>query len=327
MTADEDDDSGKSSFEKLLAEMGARAEQTLADFMAKDPITIDIADRVPNLSGMVLDALAAMKDQLNDESRAAIEAWEESKRQRYREMHEAFERSERAFRASLPPNWHSPDIEFPSIEVVEELQLQQGVPLAWVPPNHVLNALLKLQTSDERSRLIEEESATILDACLEELERLSAALTNEWRESAKEAALSMQADLWRAGQALAAIALDTATHEFVRSSYANATHHYDGQHNPTPPGSSPTSFPTWTDIDYPRALLVMYGIWGAFKQFWVNRGDLVPAQFSRHGTVHSISPRQYTKANALIALMHLVALLCLLDEMIEESTPRANPSE
>lgn len=321
-----DNSSGRATFQERLAEMGARATQTLADLMEQEPSTIDIADRVPYLPGMVLEALAGIKDQLNDESRVAIEVWQEGKRQRYREMHEAFERSERAFRASLPPNWHSPDIEFPSIEELEELQLTQGMPLAWVPPNRVLNALLNLQTADERNRLIEEESATILDACLDELEQLSEDLTSEWRKSAREAALSMQAEYWLAGQALAAIALDTATDEFVRSSYANATHHYDRQRKPTPPGSSPTSFPTWTDIDYPRALLVMYGIWGAFKQFWVNRGDLVPAQFSRHGTVHSMSSRQYTMANALVALMHLVALLCLLEEMIAESTSPANPS-
>lgn len=62
----------------------------------------------------------------------------------------------------------------------------------------------------------------------------------------------------------------------------------------------------------------MYGIWGSFKQFWVKRGEDVPSQFTRHGTVHSMSPLQYTKANALIAVMHLVGLLCLLDEMISE---------
>ena len=128
----------------------------------------------------------------------------------------------------------------------------------------------------------------------------------------------MEAGYWRAGQALAAIALDTAADEFIRSSYKNATHHYDRNGNPTPPGSSPSSLPTWRDIDYPRALLVMYGIWGAFKQFWTNRGDLVPAQFSRHGTIHSLSPRQYTRANALIALMHLVGLMCLIEEMLEK---------
>lgn len=64
--------------------MGQRAEASLAEFMARDPATIDIADRVPYLAGVVLDALAAMKDQLSEKSRAAIEVWQEEKRQHHR---------------------------------------------------------------------------------------------------------------------------------------------------------------------------------------------------------------------------------------------------
>ena len=73
MTENENEASDASWFDELLAEMGQRAEATLAEFMAQDPAAIDIADRLPYLPRMVLDGLAAIKDQLNDESRAAIE--------------------------------------------------------------------------------------------------------------------------------------------------------------------------------------------------------------------------------------------------------------
>lgn len=312
----------KGRFDELLEEMGRRAEATLAEFMAQDPASIDIADRLPYLPRKVLDGLAAIKDQLNDDSRAAIEEWQERDRQRHREMWKAAERSHNAFLNSLPPNWRSPDIEFPSIEELEELQLNQGLPLAWLPPNHVLDTLLELKTSEERSRLIEDEATAILDACEVELERLNAELISEWRVSAAEAVGSMRTGHWRAGQALAAIAMDTAVEEFViKNGYKHAVAQAKCN-KPTPPGALPTSFPTWRDIDYPRVLLVMYGIWGSYKQFWIKRGDDVPIQFSRHGTVHSMSPRQYTKANALIAVMHLVGLLCVLNEMIEDSSEK-----
>ncbi len=310
-------------FDKLLEEMGQRAEATLAEFMAQDPATIDVADRLPYLPRMVLDGLAAIKDQLNDESRVAIEQWQERERQQHREMWEAAERSHVAFLNSLPPNWRSPDIEFPSIEELEELQLNQGLPLAWLPPNNVLSALLELETSEDRSQLIEDEATAILDACGVELERLNAEFTHQWRVSAAEAVESMRTGHWRAGQALAAIAMDTAVEEFViKGGYEHAIAQAKGN-EPTPPGTLPTSFPTWRDIDYPGVLLVMYGIWGSYKQFWVKRGDAVPIQFSRHGTVHSMSPRQYTKAHALIAVMHLVSLLCVLDEMIEDASEKS----
>jgi hypothetical protein len=194
-----------------------------------------------------------------------------------------------------------------------------GLPLAWLPPNNVLSALLRLKTNEDRSQLIEDEAAAILHACEVEIERLEAELTTDWRVSAMESVQSMREGLWRAGQALAAIALDTAVEEFVtKGGYEHAVAQVRDK-KPTPPGTLPTSFPSWLDIDHPRALLVMHGIWGSYKQFWGKNGTAVPSQFTRHGTVHSMSPRQYTKSNALIAVMHLVSLLCMLDELIADS--------
>ena len=322
MNTDVQAHSAEGAIETVFEAMRQRAEATLAELMAQDPASIDIADRLPYLPRMVLVRLAAIKDQLNDESRAAIEEWQEQERQHHRATWEAAERSHTAFLNSLPPNWRSPDIDFPSIEELEELQLGQGLPLAWSPPNRVLGTLLKLETNEERSRLIEGEPTAILDACDVEIERLTAELIGNWRASAAEAVESMRAGHWRAGQALAAIAMDTAVDEFVvKGGYEHAVHQIK-DHKPTPPGTLPTSFPTWFDLDYPRLLLVIYGLWGSYEQFWVKRGDAVPIQFSRHGTVHSMSPRQYTKANALIAVMHLVSLLCVLDEMIEDSSEK-----
>lgn len=363
---------GSEWFRDLLDRLGEQADEMIADFLAQDPPTIDLVGRVGSLPGKVLDVLVTMKDQLNDESRAAIDEWEQATNERHREMFaqyeqytapyrammewveqqnslhrrmyemeesslvremrewqereaqrnreiwEALERSERRFRESLPPNWNSPEIEFPDLEELEELQLKEGLPLAWVPPNHVLGELMACKTSGSRRRVIGRESAAILTACLRELRRLNSHETKEWRASAKQAALAMKAGHWRAGQALAAIALDTATVTFVQSSYKDAVKQSrDGKgkvKTATPPGSSEHSLPTWRDVDYPRALLVLHSLYGAFGEFDQRGGEPVPTQFTRHGTVHTISRRQYSRANSLIALMHIVALLCLIED-------------
>ena len=177
----------------------------------------------------------------------------------------------------------------------------------------MLQGLLAGKSAASRRRLIADESDAILAACLKELRRLPSDETREWRASAKEAAQAMKSGHWRAGQALAAIALDTATEKFVRASFSEATQHFNNG-KPNPPGSSTKTLPTWYEVDYPRALLVLHGIFGAFGIYRGRSGEPVPTQFSRHGTVHSGSRRQYTKANALIALMHLVGLLCLLED-------------
>ena len=123
----------KASFSELLAKTKGRAEAMLADFMAQDPETIDIAGRVPHLPGMVLDALVEMKDQLNETSRAAIDEWQETERQRARERWALLEQSHAQFVSSLPPNWQSPEVDFPDLNELEVLQLKEGLPLAWVP--------------------------------------------------------------------------------------------------------------------------------------------------------------------------------------------------
>lgn len=247
-----------------------------------------------------------------------MQEWQEREAQRTREMWEGIRRSERRFREALPPNWNFPEIDFPDLERLEELQLSEGLPLAWVPPNRVLGELLACKTSAGRRRVIGRESAAILTACLRELRRLKSDETQDWRASARQAALAMKAGHWRAGQALAAIALDTATVKFVQSSYKDAVKQSrNGKGRvkvDTPPGSSEHSLPTWRDVDYPRALLVLHSLYGAFGEFDQRGGEPVPTQFTRHGTVHTISRRQYSKPNALFALMHIVGLLCLIED-------------
>jgi len=242
--------------------------------------------------------------------------WREEQMRRERDLWERYEEAEsEALQVALPPNWKSPDIELPDLEQLSALQLVEGIPLAWVPPNRVLRGMLECKTAASRRRLIARESSAILKACQAELRRLGSPETSDWRVSAREAASAMKSGHWRAGQALAAIALDTATSKFVRSSYSAATRHFDRNRKPTPPGSSNDSLPSWFEVDYPRAMLVLHSIYGAFSVFDGKGGEsAVPVQFTRHATVHTMSGRQYNKSNALIALMHLVGLLCLVED-------------
>jgi len=305
--------SNKPSIDELLDQAKARADAMLAAFMAQDPLDIDVAGRVEFLPRRVLDALVEMKDQLNEASQTAIDEWQERQRQRARELWELMERNHALFVASLPPNWQTPEVEFPGLSELEELQLKEGIPLAWVPPNHVLRRVLQAKSATSRRRIIAAEASAILSACMKELRRLTSQETTEWRRSAVEAARVMKSGHWRAGQALSAIALDTAADTFVRSSFSDATRHLrDGK--PNPPGSSPLTAPSWDEVDYPRALLVLHSLYGAFHTYRAKNGEPLPRQFTRHGTVHSMGGTQYSKANALIALMHLVGLLCLIED-------------
>ncbi len=248
----------------------------------------------------------------------AMQKWAEIQVANSRSIWEARERAGENFRASLPPNWRSLELEFPDLEELEQLQLIEGLPLAWVPPNRVLSEILVAETAAARRRIIARHADVILRACDRELRRLISEETKEWRASARRAGKAMRAGHWQAGQALAAIALDTATVRFVRSSYPDAVSRYKkckgGEKMSTPPGHNERGLPTWLDVDYPKALLVLHSLYGAFAEFNGGAGESVPTQFTRHGTIHSMSRRQYSKANALIALMHVVGLLCLIED-------------
>ncbi|MBS3180968.1 hypothetical protein [Leucobacter manosquensis] len=304
-------------FDELLADLSARSEATLAELQDQNPADIDVATRVPWLSRQVLDWLYEIRASLNAESRAAVEAWKESERRQMRRFRELVERAEQRFQASLPPNWHGEGLDFPAVEELEQLQLFEGLPLAWVPPSQVLRRLLRVSSFAERRKVIEEESTVILTSCESTLMQVHDPRLTEWKATALEAVTVMQAGSFRAGQALATVALDSAVTEFVTNGYQHAVAQ-TVKGKATPPGTLATSLPAWDDVDHPRALLVFYGLWGAHKRYWKKRGDDVPDIYSRHATVHTMSDRQYTNANALIAVMHLIGLLCMLDEMMTE---------
>lgn len=297
--------------------MGERAQRKKTELLAQEPAPIDLVGQIQWLPRLVLDALIPLKDQLNPEPHAALEEWLEEERRRSRKFWAMMERGKRHFRTQLPPNWNSPEVPFPGLDEIERLQLDEGLPLAWVPPNRVLAALLTRRTAGGRRRLIAKEASAILAACRKELRRLQAAETRKWRAAANEAAIVIGAGRWRAGQALAAVALDSLTYNVIQHGYPNAVTQFrkgpGGVKIATPPGSGEGSLPTWHDVDYPRALLVLYGIFGAFAEY-DRGGGRIPGQFTRHATVHSMGAPQYTKANALIALMNLVSLLCLVED-------------
>lgn len=354
------------SIDELLAEASRQTDETLASLQEQPVESIDLEGVLDTLPGKVLDWFRDVKDQLNENSRAVLEAWESDREERWRVMYESayapitdavsayrdalysvtedpqiakhreylaeeaeyrrrqwemLERSERAFQASLPPNWSDPDVEFPSLEELEKLQLKEGLPLAWVPPNAILTELLEAPTAAARRRILTDSADALIEACLKELKRLKNPDTARWRGVVKEVALALQDGHWRAGQALAAIALDAAVAKYVRYSYPEATkqtvREKGGVKVALPPGSSKRSLPSWRDIDYPRALLVLHSLYGSFAEYDGNGNEKVPTQFTRHGTVHSIDRRQYSKGNALIALLQNVSFLCLMEEFYE----------
>ena len=54
-------------------------------------------------------------------------------------------------------------------------------------------------------------------------------------------------------------------------------------------------------------------MWQVYQQFWVDEGDTVPTTFNRNATAHTVSRRQFSRRNAVQAVMFACSLLYYLN--------------
>lgn len=224
----------------------------------------------------------------------SLELFHDAQRQQFAQVIAV---ARRALDAQLPPNWRGEDVSIPTN--LEVLLLDEGLALAWVPPPAVVKRLFNASSASERRRILGERWKSIATACLEELEEVCHPSVTSHAGFARKAAQALLAGSHEASQALSANLLDSV----LRDQFS-AT---DRQ--------SITSRKARLDIDeYPlRVAIVLGGIWGAHGEFWPDKGDKIPRGYSRHGSAHGVSRRQYSRINAVLALMHVVALLRLIE--------------
>lgn len=203
----------------------------------------------------------------------------------------------RAVEATLPPNWLGEEISIP--DNLEVLLLDEGLPLAWVPPPIVVSQVFSAANSGDRRRVVGRRWRGIVRACMDEIDKNLDPALQEHSGFVRKAAEALLSGSHEASQALSANLLDSILRAKFRSDDRKTI----------------TGRQARIDLDdYPlRVSIVLGGIWGAHGQFWPDKGDKIPREYSRHGSAHGVSRRQYSRINAVLALMHVVALLRLID--------------
>jgi hypothetical protein len=197
-----------------------------------------------------------------------------------------------------PPNWRG--IGVPAEETLDDMLLDEGLCLAWVPPAAILGHLFTAGTPQQRRRIIGASWKRIALAAEDELEQVTAPGLRHHVSFAHRAVDAVLSGNHQAGQALSANLLDTILRkEFTtgdRKSITNQKDRFDIEEYP------------------PRVALVLGGIWGAHGQYWPERGEQIPLRFSRHASAHGVSKRQYSRINAIISIMHVTALLRVIQQ-------------
>lgn len=199
--------------------------------------------------------------------------------------------------ATLPPNIRALGSAM-DLERLIDLATDEGLQFAYVPPTAVISKVLAAPDAAARRQVIRNNGRLILRSCENELALVQRADLTHHVAFAQRSASALRAGHRDASQALSANLLDTVLADQLG-----------------PLKKLVTNQKSKPDVDEfsVRAAIALSGIWSAHGQYFPEKGDRVPRAYSRHGTVHGVSKRQFTAVNATLALMHVVALLRLLD--------------
>lgn len=218
----------------------------------------------------------------------------ESQRTQFQSIFESFSKLADGM---YPPNMRH--VEGVTFEKIEEIVLDEGLALAWVPDRRTVELLFAADNKAERRKIIGRRWKTATAACRSVLDEIDSEELSKYTQFAEKSLHALETGQPEAAQALSANLLDTILRETLNGSDRKMV----------------TDQRQRLDLDeLPfRSSIVLGGIWGSHTQFWQNRGDKIPRAFSRHASAHGVSPRQYSRVNSVIALMHVVSLLKLID--------------
>lgn len=208
-------------------------------------------------------------------------------------------------RALLPPNLkeHVGEIH---VNQVRELVENEGIPLYLVPRGRTALRLLRAKDSAGRRQVLGECYESIIEDCAVVLEGADHQVVGDELTFALDGLGAMRAGHFRSAQAMFTVTLDTLIYRYypdreIRSAITNRKRGDDI------PG----------EIDNMRVheAFVWLPIWNAHEAFWKDKGDKVPHYYSRHASVHAVSPRQFNKRNCIQVLMLITSLIGYIDQV------------
>ncbi|MEI7059040.1 hypothetical protein WBG06_24680 [Nocardioides sp. CCNWLW239] len=206
-----------------------------------------------------------------------------------------------AMRAGFyPPNLRG--IEGLKFQDVDTVVMTDGIPLYGVPRTSTAEALIRADSASRRREIVGRRWKSISADCREALLGCSSNAVAPYLPFATAAVDALEAGHFAAAQALAGSLIDT----IVTAYFGSDRHKYT-------PNKKNTTADAYRKLTI-RRYIAFAPMWQTYQQFFVTNGDKVPTQFSRHATVHAVGARQYSRRNAVQALMVVCSLIYRFDE-------------
>ena len=192
-------------------------------------------------------------------------------------------------------------IEGLTFDSVRQILLEEGIPLSRVPRHSIAKALLQAPSASHRRAILGRRWSAIADDCEELLLGCVAPAIEEDRDFALNAVAALQDGHSAASQALSGNLLDSMLTKHFRSERVVLV--------PSRKVQTPSGYDAFV-LDKFWALAP---VWAVYKRFFPDKGDPVPRHFARHATAHAVSRSQFSRRNAVQAVMVATSLIGYLD--------------
>ena len=203
-----------------------------------------------------------------------------------------------SFRGVWPANLRGKGIDL-QVDKLKSLMMDEGLPIAWVPRSETIRMVFAAEGPAARRAVYGRRWRGVVTDCEQLTNRMSSVATSGYLRFLRATIHSLREGHPEGAQALAATTLDTAVKEFFnRDSYRQ----WIGARGRIEPDELPV-----------RRFFITCQLWGIYRHFEVRDGDPTPGTFNRHGSVHAVSARQYSRLNAVLGLAHLTSLLWAID--------------
>lgn len=192
----------------------------------------------------------------------------------------------------------------PSLDDLEMLLVDEGVPLMWVPRPQTVRLLLDAPDAAARRRISSRRWKGIVTDCQAVLEGIKHPAVRDARGFALEVVHALRAGHTSAAQALAANLLDSVLqHNFDKATRIRLTKN-----------DFKTEGIKFKLEDYKFKLACTFApVWYAHARYFPKNGDPIPRTFGRHPSAHGVSRTQYSRINATYALMLVTSVIKFFD--------------